>query len=280
MSRLLNANLGRLKKDTVFKITLLFTVLYAMAAIFAGWRSMEINDASIPLENFLFNGYGLFGFVAVPGIVMAAFCSMFIGTEFSDGTLRNKLIVGHRRKEIYLSNFVTCALSGIFFNLIYMLIILVAGTPIFGGLHMATGTLLLILLDGILMITAYAAIFNMLSMALQNKTVCVCLCLIGVMAAMFLCFYLMKRLEGPPMVEVYQMVDGKTTTETVPNKQYVAGSLRQVFQFIIDALPSGQSLQISGLTAVHLKLMALYSAGIILITNIFGMFIFGKKNIK
>lgn len=280
MSRLLNANLGRLKKDTVFKITLLFTVLYAMAAIFAGWRSMEINDASIPLENFLFNGYGLFGFVAVPGIVMAAFCSMFIGTEFSDGTLRNKLIVGHRRKEIYLSNFVTCALSGIFFNMIYMLIILVVGTPIFGGLHMATGTLLLILLDGILMITAYAAIFNMLSMALQNKTVCVCLCLIGVMACMFLCFYLMKRLEGPPMVEVYQMVDGKTTTETVPNKQYVAGSLRQVFQFIIDALPSGQSLQISGLTAVHLKLMALYSAVIILITNIFGMFIFSKKNIK
>lgn len=124
------------------------------------------------------------------------------------------------------------------------------------------------------------AIFNMLTMILQNKTICVCLALITVMASMFLCFYLMKRLEGPPMVEVYQMVNGQTTTETVPNKQYVAGSMRKIFQFIIDFLPSGQSLQLSGQSAVHLKLMPLYSAVIILVTNAFGMFLFGRKDIR
>ena len=93
-------------------------------------------------------------------------------------------------------------------------------------------------------------------------------------------FLPMKRLEGPPMVEVYQMVNGQTTTETVPNKQYVAGSMRKIFQFIIDFLPSGQSLQLSGQSAVHLKLMPLYSAVIILVTNAFGMFLFGRKDIR
>lgn len=280
MNRLLKANVSRLKKDTVFRVCLLFTLLYAIVTIVAGWRSMEINDTTIAIDALFLNSFGVSGFLAVPGIVLAAFCSMFIGTEFSDGTLRNKLIVGHRRRAIYLSNFLTCAISGIFFNLVYLLAVSIAGIPLFGGFQLETGTLLLLMFDGMLAIVAYAAIFNMLSMVLQNKTVCVCLCLIAVMASMFLCFYLMKRLEGPPMIEVYQMVNGKTTTESVPNKQYVDGSLRQVFQFFIDFLPSGQSLQLSGQTAVHLKLMPLYSAATILLTNIAGIAAFSRKDIK
>ena len=82
-----------------------------------------------------------------------------------------------------------------------------------------------------LAIIAYAAIFNMLTMILQNKTICVCLALITVMASMFLCFYLMKRLEGPPMVEVYQMVNGQTTTETV-SYTHLDVYKRQVFCFV------------------------------------------------
>ena len=280
MNKLLIANFSRMKKDMVCKISLLFTILYAILTIVAGWRSMEINDVQIPIDSLFLNSFGVSGFVALPGIVMAAFCSMFIGTEFSDGTMRNKLIVGHRRRENYFTNFLTCALSGIFFNLVYLALVSLIGIPLFGGFQLETGTLLLLMTDGMLAIIAYAAIFNMLTMILQNKTICVCLALITVMASMFLCFYLMKRLEGPPMVEVYQMVNGQTTTETVPNKQYVAGSMRKIFQFIIDFLPSGQSLQLSGQSAVHLKLMPLYSAVIILVTNAFGMFLFGRKDIR
>lgn len=280
MNKLLKANFSRAKKDMVFKISLLFTVLYAILTVIAGWRSMEINDVQIPMDSLFLNSFGVSGFVAVPGIVLAAFCSMFIGTEFSDGTLRNKLIVGHRRREIYLANFLTCALSGIFFNLVYLLTASMIGIPLFGGFQLETGTLLLLMADGMLAIIAYAAFFNMLTMMLQNKTVCVCLALITVMASMFLCFYLMRRLEGPPMVEVYQMAGGQTTTETVPNKQYIAGSARKAVQFIIDFLPSGQSLQLSGQSAPHLKLMPLYSAVIIFLTNAFGMLLFGRKDIR
>ena len=280
MSKLLSANFCRLRKDTVFKVALLFTIIYAVITIAAGWRSMDINDIQIPMDALFLNSFGVSGFVAVPGIVMAAFCSMFIGTEFSDGTMRNKLIVGHRRKEIYLANFFTCALCGIFFNLVYLALVSLIGIPLFGGFQLETGTLLLLMADGWLAIIAYAAIFNLLSMALQNKTVCVCLALITVMASMFLCFYLMKRLEGPPMIEVYQMVDGQTTTETVPNKQYIAGGARKILQFIIDFLPSGQALQLSGQSATHLKLMPLYAAVIILITNVSGLFLFGKKDLR
>lgn len=280
MNKLLNANLVRLKKDTAFKVCLVFTVLYAIVTIIAGWRSMEINHTQIPMDALFLNSFGVSGFVAVPGIVMASFCSLFIGTEFSDGTLRNKLIVGHKRAEIYFVNFLTCAFCGIFFNLVYLLASAVVGIPLFGGFQLETSTLLLLMADGMLALIAYAAVFNMLAMVLQNKTLCVCLALIIVMTSMFLCFYLMKRLEGPPMIEVYQMVDGQTATETVPNAQYVAGNARKFFQFLIDFLPSGQSLQLSGQSAVHLKLMPLYSAAVIFVTNACGILLFQKKDIR
>lgn len=84
---------------------------------------------------------------------------MFIGTEFSDGTMRNKLIVGHRRREIYFTNFLTCALSGIFFNLVYLALVSLIGIPLFGGFQLETGTLLLLMTDGMLAIIAYACNF-------------------------------------------------------------------------------------------------------------------------
>lgn len=37
------------------------------------------------------------------GILSAIFCSLFTGTEYSDGTIRNKIVVGHSRISIYLS---------------------------------------------------------------------------------------------------------------------------------------------------------------------------------
>ena len=82
---------------------------------YRSWLAQHGDKRCADPHRFAFlNSFGVSGFVALPGIVMAAFCSMFIGTEFSDGTMRNKLIVGHRRREIYFTNFLTCALSGIF----------------------------------------------------------------------------------------------------------------------------------------------------------------------
>lgn len=47
------------------------------------------------------------------GVVLAAFCSLYLGTEYQDGTLRNKVTAGYRREQIYFSCLLACLGGGL-----------------------------------------------------------------------------------------------------------------------------------------------------------------------
>ena len=64
---------------------------------------------------------GFFGCALFIGIVMAVFCSLFIGTEYSEGTIRNKIIIGQKEAlficQIYYMLFgKRCYVYGIFYS--------------------------------------------------------------------------------------------------------------------------------------------------------------------
>ena len=58
--------------------------------------------------------------------------SFFIGQEYSDGTIHNKIISGKKRTDIYLANFVTCTLVSVILCCGFFLMYLLAGIPILG----------------------------------------------------------------------------------------------------------------------------------------------------
>ena len=101
MRRLLRANFARLLKNKLFWIITcaelflgaLFPILHYMDNIDenSGWNM----DSTIFI-------YALF----VP-LMVSLLTALFIGTDYSDGTMRNKLIAGHVRRKIYVANLIS-----------------------------------------------------------------------------------------------------------------------------------------------------------------------------
>ena len=62
-------------------------VMFA-AAVFELAVSYPVRQAGL-----LDNRYMIFALLS--GVVLSAFCSLFTGAEYSDGTMRNKIVIGH-----------------------------------------------------------------------------------------------------------------------------------------------------------------------------------------
>lgn len=233
-------------------------------------------DYTAPLDSIFF------GYSIIIGIVCAVFCSLFIGTEYSDGTIRNKIIIGHTRNAIYIANFLTSAFAGLIMTFIYIAAVSVLGIPFFGFFETDIKTVLLYLLASIAMVVAFVSIYTTISMLNQNKAIVTVICLIGFIVLLFMASYINARLSAPEFYENYVLTSSGSPMvfDTVKNPEYLRGASRTVFQFLYDFLPSGQALQISDLEAVNLWRMPVYSAIIILVTTVFGLSVFKRKNIK
>lgn len=129
MSRLLSASFIRLRKDKLFWIGTLFMVAAGIFIPVMRYMDMQRSQYTVTLDNGFFVGSILIG------IVSAAFCSLFIGTEYNDGTIRNKVVVGHTRVSIYMANFITVAVASVIMCVVYFIAYLCVGIPLLGFLR-------------------------------------------------------------------------------------------------------------------------------------------------
>ncbi|MDD4541693.1 MAG: ABC transporter permease subunit [Eubacteriales bacterium] len=272
MNRLLIANFARLKKDKVFWICMAF--MFA-AGIFGVIQKL-INDPTATPDQLFFI------FPVIIGVVTAAFCSLYIGTEYSDGTIRNKLIVGHTRSAIYLSNFITCSTAGIVMCLSYITAVAAFGIPLLGRPEMNIVAVIVLILIAFMTVMASTALFTLLCMLNQNKAVAAVVCILMIVALLLLATFINARLNAPQFYDSYVFTDslGSASTEQIENPQFLTGTKREVYQFFLDFLPTGQAIEISTQSTPHLWQMPLYSLFIILASTMCGVLCFRKKDLK
>lgn len=280
MMKLLRADFSRLFQNKVFLVSAAGMVLYGIAVCLVLFSDMRTSDISMSLEDIYEQGYGLMGMLPFQGIVLAAFCTLFVGTEFNDGTIRNKLVVGCSRTEIYLSGFITCAVAGVLLQLLGLAVLLGLGIPLFGFFSAPPSFLLTIFAVGLLMMISYAAVFYFVSMLVQNKAFSAVICLIGVMTMMVLLLFIILRLGESEYVLGIEMIDGKMVEKTFLNTRYLRGSAREILQFIADFFPTGQSLQISAMVSTNYLRMGLCSLGITAAAGGLGLLIFRRRDLK
>lgn len=279
MRKLLRANFARLWKDRMFWLCI--GVMAAIAICVCANFYYEINVAEYKLTVTLDDA--LFTWSVLIGGFAAAFCSLFLGVEYSDGTIRNKLMVGHRRAAIYLANLVTCLAACLLMAACYMVCFSAIGIPLFGLPAAGLAVLAKVLLGCVMVTAVFAALFTAVAMACQNKAAVAVICLIAYFALLFVSMFIQGRLEEPEMWDSYYYLseNGELVRgEAEPNPHYVSGFKREVCEFLDELLPVGQALQLVNLQPEHPVRQLGYSALLVLLSTFAGLAVFRKKDLK
>lgn len=284
MSKLLYANSFRVKRDKMFWIGFIF--MAAMGIILPLSNFLTIHRivqetgerVDVPLEGVFFAFDLLVPFAA------AIFCSLFIGTEYSDGAIRNKLVIGHRRTDIYLANLITCTVVSLLFAVVFILTCGITGGLTLDGFQMGAKTIALYLLASVCVILTFNALFTCLAMLNQNKAVVAIITILSILLLLFIALYVEGRLSEPEFwdAEFYMNDAGQIVNEpAIPNPNYISSpAVRSFLGFLYDFLPGGQAYQLANAAALHPVQISLYSLLIAAGSTFVGMAAFRRKDIK
>ena len=218
-------------------------------------------------------------------ILSSVFCSLFIGTEYNDGTMRNKLIAGHSRTAVYFS-FLIVSIAAIFLMcLAYLISSLCTGIPLLGFFSDAAFPIVLGHIGTIFILAvAFTSICTAAAMLCQNKAATATVCILGVFIFLFFGAYIRARLEEPEYDQAYYFETEETSeaesAPPTPNPWYVSGTKRQVYEFLHDFLPGNQAMQLCTLSADNLWKMSFYSILIAAVVTGTGIYVFYRENIN
>ena len=274
MSKLLSAGFIRLRKDKIFWIALIF--MFGAGVFFPVMRYIDMQKSGY--INNIDNGF--FACALFIGVVMAVFCSLFIGTEYSDGTIRNKVVIGQKRTSIYLSNLIICALVSVVMCAAFFIAYLCIGIPLLGFFEMDIKQVLLFTLAVFVLAIAFASIFTLISMLNHNKAITAVVCILLAFLLLFAGAQFNKMLNEPETNMGLMMTDNGQEYQEIPNPNYLEGGERKDVQFLYEFVPGGQALQCVSLEANNITVLPAYSLIIIVLTTGFGVFFFKKKELK
>ena len=210
------------------------------------------------------------------------FNSFFICNESENKTIRNKLIVGYKRREIYLANFATAAGTGIVLYIAVILgslvgIILAGKNAFEGGVSVS-----LYLLIGLAEVISCAALSSFLCMLFKRKAVTLIISVIVCVILVYFSFYLAEELSIPEYSPGRVVnIDGMPVE--MPGSKvedYIGEPLRTVYYILLSFIPCGKThilgLGIAEHPIIEIVLPPVFSA---LITAA-GIRVFNRKDLK
>lgn len=274
MINLLNAGFTRLKKNKLFWILTIFTIGLALFMIYTQYSDMKKYKEVIEVEQLMLN------YSTIIGVVISIFVSLFLGIEYSDGGIRNKISIGHKRINIYLSNLIIIVITSLLSYLLFLMIITIIGIPLFGNITIPISSLFSLLGCIFITIVAYSNLYTFIAMMISNKTITAVISIMlafGMMMGALICF---RVLDTQKYIQSASMVNGEMKFEEVLNPKYPSETKKKVCQTLLDINPAGQMFQIVGRSAPNLKVLPLYSLGILFTFTSTGIVLFNKKELK
>jgi len=276
MIKLLNAGFTRLRKNKAFWIWTIFSICLASCMTLINYSDMKKFGDVIEIGQLMLN------YPTMIGIIIAIFTSLFLGVEYSDGAIRNKIIIGHKRINIYLSNFIIITATSLFQYIIYLIIILSLGAPLFGMGTLPIQTLIVKVLLMCAVIITYSSICTFIAIECSNKTLTAVINIMSIFTLLIVATYCYSRLGTPPYIEVAKINDknsGNYEITQEPNPKYPTEEEKKVYQTLLNVNPAGQTFQV-GEKNDGLEILPVYSLGIIIVSTTLGLVLFEQKNLK
>lgn len=276
MRKLLSANFSRLWKNREFWICVGIAMLYAVIYLLNGCRMAlrDISEFQYHLDDYYFH------FAFSSGGICAIFCSLFLGTEYNDGTLRNKIVVGHTRTDVYLANLLTVFMASLLFLLAWCLGAM-AGVPVLGLWQMTSLQLVFYLSIAIGFLAVFSALFTAVGMLSSSKAFTVTVSMLLFLGLLIIAGNLDNQLSEPEMTSnIIVTANGMEMGDPMPNPSYVSGAKRAAYEFFLDFLPTGQCAQMAFLKIAHPLRMLLSSVFLTVVVTWGGLWAFRRKNLS
>lgn len=216
---------------------------------------------------------------------IATVVSLFVGSEYSDGTIRNKVVVGHHRASVYLSLLLTSLFAETLLILVWTAAYLIPGVILMEHAH-PLWVYLCLYLAMFLELAVFSAIFTLLTMTLGNKAGSAVVCILCALLLVMQGIVVKSMLEEPEYYSPGIIIsdDGTMTMEGEPEpnpNDIPEGSPKRAFyNFLMDFMPGGQALQISAYAADNLSKICLYDIGWLVVLTGAGVLIFRQKDLK
>lgn len=253
MEKLLRANFTRMLKSYTFWIC-------AAAAFLIGLCASIVTAASGSLWHVKWEPHILGRFKEAP-FFAAVFSSLFLGTEYSNGTLRNKLMIGSDRTSIYLSNLICTVSGGLLITAAELLVPMGYGIILFttykapepkfwSNIGICAGT-----------IAAFCSLLTLFGMICSKKAVTV----MTAICVTIICY----------------LTSGTVTERLNDNSGYYDGIYVHTALSVVDrVLPFGTIERVSDGYREVQSSVPLFSLGTVAVSTAVGIAIFRKKDIK
>ena len=275
MRKLITASFSRLWKEKLFWLVFAFMSIGSVCYNWIGYN--EINNPQIYVEDILFC------MLPVSSFVFALFISMRLGTEFEEHTIRNKLIVGYSRTQVYFSEYLTCMTASVI-----LLAVMLLCSGLFGLFlsleFLSDWTDISFLVFGcVLMALVFSAMFVGISMNVGSKAASLVASIVFLFAILLLASFCINALEEPLMAYtnvIISVEDGVQFGDLVENPAYVDGTQRMIYELIADILPTGQAIQMNNLEFERSARWPAFSLIMLIIATVAGYIPFRKRDIR
>lgn len=278
MSRLFLSEIGRMTKSAIFWICAAAVLAASLFIMKMGSVAVQ-NGRAVTLEEYFFY------LGPVIPLFFSVFISMFMGTEHSDGTVRNKLIVGYSRKQIYLAYYLA-GLTGTGILTALWFLGGLTGIPVLGSWTMDLSEIMTYIIITILYCALLTAVFSFFSIMISNKAVSAVVQIIAALLLILLGSMLYNQLCEPELIRGMILENGEIVmSEPEPNPAYIGGTMRQIYIFLVNILPTGQGILMLhreswGDVPMIVPLQICSSVCLALFTTAAGILIFRRKDMK